>query len=54
MAIMSKSRNRLTEVGHDFRCALSEVVPRIDLLVEKKQLHFLNQIVISCYSLVLW
>ena len=28
------------EPGYDFRCAVSEVVPRVDWLVEKKQLHF--------------
>jgi len=39
MTIKSKSRNRLTEPGHDFRCAVSRVVPRIDQLVQKKQLH---------------
>jgi len=39
MAIKSKSRNRLTEPGHDFRCAVSTAMPRIDQLVQKKQLH---------------
>jgi len=39
MAIKSKSRNCLTEPGHDFRCAVSTVMPRIDQLVQKKQLH---------------
>ena len=37
MTIKSKSRNRLTAPGHDFRCALSKVIPRIDYLVEKKR-----------------
>ena len=31
MAIKSKSRN-LTEPGHDFKCALGKVMPRIDQL----------------------
>ena len=30
MAIKSKSRNCLTEPGHDFRCAVSNFKPRID------------------------
>ena len=40
IAIKTKSRNSPTEPGYDFRCAVSEVVPRIDQLVGKKQLHF--------------
>ena len=39
MTIKSKSRNRLGTPEHDFRCAVSEAIPRIDQLVEKKQLH---------------
>ena len=39
MAIKSKSRNCLTEPGHDFRCAVSNVQPRIDHLVQRKQIH---------------
>ena len=39
MAIKSKSQNHLTEPRHDFRCAVSKVAPRIDQLVQKKQLH---------------
>ena len=39
MPIKSKSRNRITEPKHDFRCAVSKVAPRIDQLVQKKQLH---------------
>ena len=39
MAIKSKSLNRLTEPRHDFRCAVSKVAPRINQLVQKKQLH---------------
>lgn len=34
--IKSKSRNRLAAPGHDFRCAVSKVMPRIDQLVEKQ------------------
>ena len=29
----------LAAPGHDFRCAVGKVVPQMDLLVEKKQLH---------------
>ena len=36
MAIKSKSRNRITEPKHDFRCAVNKVAPRIDQLVQKK------------------
>ena len=39
MTIKSKSRNRLGTPEHDFRCAVSEAIPRSDQLVEKKQLH---------------
>ena len=39
MPIKSKSRNRITEPKHHFRCAVSKVAPRIDQLVQKKQLH---------------
>ena len=39
MTIKSKSRNRLAAPGHDFRCAVSKVMPRIDQLVEKKQMQ---------------
>ena len=39
LTIKSKSRNCLGMPEHDFRCAVSEVIPRIDQLVEKKQLH---------------
>ena len=39
MTIKSKSRNRFRTPEHDFRWAVSEAVPRIDQLVEKKQLH---------------
>ena len=38
MAVKCKSRNRLTEPGHDFRCAVSNTEPRIDHLVQKKQM----------------
>ncbi|XP_076799803.1 protein FAM200A-like, partial [Clavelina lepadiformis] len=39
VTIKSKKRNRLVAPGRDFRCAVSKVIPRIDQLVEKKQLH---------------
>lgn len=39
MATKSKSRNRLAAPGHDFRCAVSKVMSRIDQLVEKKQIQ---------------
>ena len=39
MSIKSKSWNRFTAPGDDFRCAVSKVIPRIDQLVRKKQLH---------------
>ncbi|XP_078487931.1 zinc finger BED domain-containing protein 5-like [Ciona intestinalis] len=39
MSIKTKSRNRLEAPGHDFRCAVTSVAPRIDLLVAKKQLQ---------------
>ena len=37
MNIKSKNRNRLSAPGHDFRCAISKVMPRIDQLVKDKQ-----------------
>ncbi|KAF2357269.1 hypothetical protein FHG87_011977 [Trinorchestia longiramus] len=42
MTIKSKSRNRLDAPEHDFRCAVSKVMPRIDQLVEKKQIQPLH------------
>ena len=39
IGIKPKIRNRLAAPGHDFRCAVSKVIPRIGQLVEKKQLH---------------
>ena len=39
MSIKSKSWNRLAAPGHDFRCAVSRVILRIDQLVKRKQLH---------------
>ena len=39
MAIKSKSRNRPTEPGYDFRCIVSNVQPRKDHLVQKKQMY---------------
>ena len=54
MAVKSKSRNRITEPKHDFRCAVSKVAPRIDQLVQKKQLHLSHKIVLFviywCYG----
>nr|XP_039272726.1 zinc finger BED domain-containing protein 5-like [Styela clava] len=37
MNIKSKNRNRLSAPGHDFRCAISNVMPRIDQLAQDKQ-----------------
>ena len=37
MNIKSKNRNQLSAPGHDFRCAISKVMPRIDQLVKNKQ-----------------
>ena len=37
MNIKSKNRNRLSAPGHDFRCTISKVMPRIDQLVKDKQ-----------------
>ncbi|KAF2358686.1 Ribonuclease H-like domain [Trinorchestia longiramus] len=42
MAIKSKSRNRLDAPEHDFRCAVSKVMPRIQQLVERKQIQPLH------------
>ncbi|KAG0714668.1 SCAN domain-containing protein 3 [Chionoecetes opilio] len=39
LTIKSKSRNHRAAPGHDFRCAVSKVMPRIDQLVEKKQMQ---------------
>ena len=39
MSIKSKSRNRLTSTSHDFRCAVSTVAPRINQLVQEKQMQ---------------
>ena len=36
MSIKSKSWNRFAAPGHDFRCAVSKIIPRIDQLVGKK------------------
>ena len=40
MSIKSKRRKRLAAPGHDFRCALSKVVPRIDQLAGKTTTSF--------------
>ena len=34
MNINSKNQNRLSALGHDFRCTISKVMPRIDQLVK--------------------
>ena len=39
MNIKSKSRNRLTSTSHNFRCAVSTVTPRINQLVQEKQMQ---------------
>ena len=39
MNIKSKSRNCLTSTSHDFRCAVSTVTPRINQLVQEKQMQ---------------
>ena len=39
MSIKSKSRNRLTSTSHDFRCAVRTVAPRINQLVQEKQMQ---------------
>ena len=37
MNIKTKSKNRFTSTSHNFRCAVSTVAPRINLLVQKKK-----------------
>ena len=39
ISIKSKSWNRLAAPGDDFGCAVSKIIPRIDQLAGKKQLH---------------
>ena len=39
MTIKSTKRNRLVAPMHDFRCAVSKCMPRIDKLVENKQMQ---------------
>ena len=39
MNIKSKSRNCLTSTSHDFRCAVSTVAPRINQIVQEKQMQ---------------
>ena len=39
MSIKSKSRNRLTSTSYDFRCAVSTVAPRINQLVQEKEMQ---------------
>ena len=51
MSIKSKRRNSLAAPGHDFRCALSKVVPRIDLS-EGKSNYFLLMKTIVVFSVI--
>ncbi|XP_076812724.1 zinc finger BED domain-containing protein 5-like [Clavelina lepadiformis] len=57
MAIKSKSRNCLTKPEHDFRCAVSNVLPRIDKLVQKKsciyQIKLCFLAIHWCYGIVI-
>ena len=46
MSIKSKRRNRLAAPGHDFRCALSKVVSRIDQLAGKSNYFLLMKTII--------
>ena len=39
MNIKPKNRNRLSAPGHDFRRAISKVLPRIDQLMKDKQIQ---------------
>ena len=39
MNIKSKSRNRLTSTSHGFRCAVSTMAPRINQIVQEKQMQ---------------
>ena len=53
MTIKSKSRNCLGMPEHDFRCAVSKVVPCIDQLVEKN--NYIHRIkTICCVLLIFW
>ena len=47
MSIKSKSRNRLTLTSHDFRCAVSMVAPRINELVQEKEMQPSHKIILS-------
>jgi len=44
MTIKLKKRNRLVAPMHDFRCAVSKCMPRIEQLVENKQMQPSHQI----------
>ena len=37
LVIKSKARNHLENPGHDFRCSMSKISPRLAKLVEEKQ-----------------
>jgi len=43
----SETQNGLAAPGHNLRCAVSEVLPHTDHVVEKKQLQLSHQIVFS-------
>ena len=51
MSIKSKRRNGLAAPGHDFRCALNKVVPRIDQLAGKSN-YFLLMKTIMMFSVI--
>ena len=47
ISIKSKRRNRLTSTSHDFRCAVSTMTPRINQLVQEKQMQPSHKIILS-------
>ena len=52
MNIKLKNQNRLSAPGHDFRCAISKVMPRIDQLVKDKQKQNLTEISCCFFSVL--
>ena len=58
ISIKSRSQNRLAAPGHDFRCAVSKVISRIDQSVEKNTTTFFSllfrsrdhRLMISCFQ----
>ena len=50
MSVKSKSWNCLAAPGHDFRCAVSKVILRIDQLVEKKTTMSFSSKVLLCFQ----